>query len=78
MVYLNLLSSEHVEFSLFLQVTYFLPLYISHYLIITTSKMSYLLFTIDSMAGLQALPLDIHIMITKLLKGRECLICSQV
>ena len=30
------------------------------------------------MAGLQTLPLDIHIMITKLLNLRECLIYSQV
>ena len=30
------------------------------------------------MAGLQALPIDIHIMITKLLNLKECLIYSQV
>ena len=44
-----------------------------HYLM---AKISYTI--VNKMAGLQALPIDIHIMIAKLLNLNECLIYSQV
>ena len=37
-----------------------------------------LLYLLNKMAGLQALPIDIHIMIAKFLNLRDCLIYSQV